>query len=71
MELHTGLFKSKRSFSFFKILIIEYSLLLFKILFLTSEWGVDWGEEGYILLARNANNMCGVAVSKQFLFYII
>jgi len=29
-------------------------------------WGTDWGMEGYVLMARNRNNNCGVATMCSF-----
>lgn len=33
---------------------------------LKNSWGVNWGDKGYMLLARNRNNACGVATDSSY-----
>ena len=45
----------------FFVIFLYPSLSFFDCFFLVDSWGEDWGHKGYILMARNRGNLCGIA----------
>ncbi|KAK7605221.1 hypothetical protein V9T40_007079 [Parthenolecanium corni] len=38
---------------------------------LKNTWGESWGENGYMKIARNRNNTCGVATAVKFIMFVL